>query len=68
MHTMDQHLAELVKKGQITYEVGVEKCHHVEDFNKLVGRTARMLQGAASLNTGALGGSYGAAAAGNGMH
>ena len=37
MYTMDQHLAELVKQGTITYEVGVEKCHHVEDFNKLVG-------------------------------
>jgi twitching motility protein PilT len=38
MHTMDQHLAELVKSGRITYEVGVEKCHHVEDFNRLCGR------------------------------
>jgi twitching motility protein PilT len=38
MHTMDQHLAELVKTGRITYEVGVEKCHHVEDFNRLCGR------------------------------
>ncbi|HET7691316.1 MAG TPA: type IV pilus twitching motility protein PilT [Nocardioidaceae bacterium] len=38
MHTMDQHLAELVLKGKITYEVGLEKCHHVEDFNRLAGR------------------------------
>ena len=38
MHTMDQHLAELVRKGRITYEVGLEKCHHVEDFNRLAGR------------------------------
>jgi twitching motility protein PilT len=38
MHTMDQHLAELVKTGKITYETGVEKCHHVEDFNRLCGR------------------------------
>lgn len=68
MHTMDQHLAELVKKGKITYEVGVEKCHHVEDFNKLVGRTARMSQGASSLNGGAMGGAYGTAGLGNGMH
>jgi twitching motility protein PilT len=38
MHTMDQHLAELVKTGKITYDVGLEKCHHVEDFNRLCGR------------------------------
>ncbi len=38
MHTLDQHLAELVKKGKITYEVGLEKCHHIEDFNRLTGR------------------------------
>ncbi len=38
MHTMDQHLADLVMKGKITYEVGLEKCHHVEDFNRLSGR------------------------------
>jgi twitching motility protein PilT len=38
MHTMDQHLADLVKKGRITYETGLEKCHHAEDFNKLTGR------------------------------
>ncbi len=38
MHTMDQHLADLVQKGRITYEVGLEKCHHLEDFNRLTGR------------------------------
>ena len=38
MQTMDQHLADLVKKGRITYETGIEKCHHVEDFNRLCGR------------------------------
>jgi len=38
MHTMDQHLAELVKIGKISYETGLEKCHHVEDFNRLTGR------------------------------
>jgi len=65
MHTMDQHLAELVKKGVITYEVGLEKCHHLEDFNKLVGRTARMNQGASSLT--AAGGPLGQYGAGNGV-
>jgi twitching motility protein PilT len=38
MHTLDQHLAELVRTNQITYEHGLEKCHHVEDFNRLLGR------------------------------
>jgi twitching motility protein PilT len=38
MHTLDQHLAELVRTGRITYEHALEKCHHVEDFNRLTGR------------------------------
>jgi twitching motility protein PilT len=38
MHTMDQHLAELVRTRRITMEMGLEKCHHVEDFQRLVGR------------------------------
>ncbi len=38
MHTLDQHLAELVRTNQITYEHGLEKCHHVEDYNRLLGR------------------------------
>jgi twitching motility protein PilT len=38
MHTMDQHLAELVKAGRITHDTGMEKCHHIEDFNRLCGR------------------------------
>jgi twitching motility protein PilT len=38
MHTLDQHLAELVKANRISYEHGLEKCHHVEDFNRLCGR------------------------------
>ena len=38
MHTMDQHLADLVQKGRITYEVALEKCHHLEDFNRLTGK------------------------------
>ena len=49
MHTMDQHLAELVRANKITYEVALEVCHHVEDFNRLVGRTSRMAQGAGSM-------------------
>lgn len=38
MHTMDQHLAELVRTNRISYEQGLEKCHHVEDFKRLTGR------------------------------
>ena len=38
MHTLDQHLAELVRTGRITYEHGLEKCHHHEDYNRLTGR------------------------------
>jgi twitching motility protein PilT len=59
MHTMDQHLAELVKANKITYEVGLEKCHHVEDFNRLVGRTSRMAQGAGSMSDPTSGGMSG---------
>jgi twitching motility protein PilT len=38
MQTMDAHLAELVRRGRITYDAALEKCHHVEDFNRLCGR------------------------------
>jgi twitching motility protein PilT len=38
MHTMDQHLADLVKRRQVTWEHGLEKCHHVEDYKRLTGR------------------------------
>ena len=38
MGTMDSHLAELVKRRRITYDDALEKCHHVEDFNRLCGR------------------------------
>lgn len=50
MHTMDQHLAELVKSSKITYEAGLEKCQNVEDYNRLAGRTSRMAQGAGSMS------------------
>jgi twitching motility protein PilT len=38
MHTLDQHLADLVKQHRITYETGLEKAHHIEDFQRLCGR------------------------------
>ena len=38
MQTLDQDLAELVKAGRISYETGLDKAHHVEDFTRLAGR------------------------------
>jgi twitching motility protein PilT len=38
MHTLDQHLADLVRTRRVSYEQGLEKCHHAEDFNRLTGR------------------------------
>ena len=38
MHTLDQHLAELVKTRQITFEHGLEKCSAADDFRRLTGR------------------------------
>ena len=65
MHTMDQHLADLVKTGKITYEVGLEKCHHVEDYNRLTGRFSGQTQGSAGLGdqslTGGAANSFGQA-------
>ena len=37
MQTMDQSLAELVGRAR-SPRVGIERCHHVEDFNRLAGR------------------------------
>ncbi|TAL45950.1 MAG: type IV pilus twitching motility protein PilT [Salinibacterium sp.] len=39
MHTMDQHLADLVDAGEITHEVALTKVHDVEGFKRLVHRT-----------------------------
>jgi len=38
MQTMDQSLATLARTGRITHEVGLQMCHHVEDYNRLTGR------------------------------
>ena len=40
MHTMDQHLADLVNAGDITREAAEEKVHDQETFDRLVHRTA----------------------------
>ncbi len=38
MQTMDQSLAGLAKQGRISYDDGLQLCHHVEDYNRLSGR------------------------------
>jgi twitching motility protein PilT len=38
MQTMDQSLAQLVQSGYVAYELGLERCQHVADFNRLCGR------------------------------
>jgi len=39
MHTMDQHLADLVKAGIITYESAVEKAHDGDGLDRLLQRS-----------------------------
>lgn len=38
MHTMDQHLTELVRVGRITYETAADRCHSIEELNRMLGR------------------------------
>jgi twitching motility protein PilT len=38
MQTMDQHLAELVKNGAVSYDIALETCHSAEEFKRLSGR------------------------------
>ena len=38
MHTMDQHLAELVNSGIITHQAALEKAHDAEGINRLIQR------------------------------
>jgi twitching motility protein PilT len=39
MHTMDQHLTELVRAGRITYETAADRCHSIEELNRMLGRS-----------------------------
>ncbi|TFC14029.1 type IV pilus twitching motility protein PilT [Cryobacterium algoritolerans] len=39
MHTMDQHLADLVDSGQITRQSAMDKAHDMESLNQLIKRT-----------------------------
>ena len=40
MQTMDQALADLVRRNLISYAVAVERCMNLEDFQRLAGRMA----------------------------
>jgi len=53
MHTMDQHLAELVNSGKILRDAAIEKAHDVAGFDRLISRfetgadsTSRAMQAA----------------------
>jgi twitching motility protein PilT len=45
MHTMDQHLAELVNAGQISHEAAYDKAHDHEDLKQLISRSATSASG-----------------------
>jgi len=45
MHTMDQHLAELVDEGTITRDAAFEKAHDPETLTRLIQRSAPVQQG-----------------------
>jgi twitching motility protein PilT len=38
MQTMDAHLAELVRRGRVSYDAALHKAHSVDDFARLCGR------------------------------
>lgn len=38
MISMDQSLANLVKRGRVTYDTALEKASNIDEFNRLVGR------------------------------
>ena len=38
MHTLDQHLADLVRRGTVTHAAALEKAHSVEDYTRLATR------------------------------
>jgi twitching motility protein PilT len=53
MHTMDQHLADLVKSGTVTYEAAMEKAHDIDGLDRLLqGFDSR--QAAARMTSGAI--------------
>ncbi|HVL82580.1 MAG TPA: PilT/PilU family type 4a pilus ATPase [Actinomycetota bacterium] len=40
MITMDDSLADLVKRGKITFAAGLERCHDAEEFSRMAGGSA----------------------------
>jgi len=40
MHTMDQHLADLVNAGQISHHAAYEKAQNLDDLKQLIQRAA----------------------------
>jgi twitching motility protein PilT len=53
MHTMDQHLADLVNAGQISHQAAYEKAHDLEDLKQLISRLGS--EGGASVSANAVG-------------
>jgi twitching motility protein PilT len=58
MHTMDQHLAELVNSGDITQEAAIEKVHDLESFMRIVQGGRASPTPSYSLDTRSMGGGY----------
>jgi twitching motility protein PilT len=52
MQTMDQSLANLVKAGQITQQLAYERCHDVEELNRLIGGAGASYSGATAAGAG----------------
>ncbi|WP_281535915.1 PilT/PilU family type 4a pilus ATPase [Cryobacterium breve] len=58
MHTMDQHLADLVDSGQITRQAAIDKAHDVESLQQLIKRADTTME-ASSRTMGSGGVDYG---------
>ena len=52
MHTMDQHLADLVNEGVITLQAAMDKSHDPKSIERLIHRTERPLEAAAGMDYG----------------
>lgn len=62
MHTLDQHLADLVNAGQISHAAAYEKAHDIEDLKQLIQRLGSgegaSINGSTAKNTIDFGDSY----------
>jgi twitching motility protein PilT len=59
MQTMDQALADMVKKGTITYETASAQCHSIEELNRMLGGDGTTVPSATVTSGGAMGGQNG---------